>query len=92
MADAVRATDTAALSAWRDGWLVFENARLEDALPSVNAYRTRPISTGDRRVASLRLSGRFRARDSAGLLAVLPTILPVYAMTRGDGSVELQAR
>lgn len=91
-ADAVRVTDAAALSAWRNGWLVFENARLEDALSSVNAYRNLPITTSDPHVAALRLSGRFRAHDSAGLLTVLPTILPVYAMTRADGSVELQPR
>lgn len=92
LAGPVRVADATALSAWRDGWLVFENARLADALSSVNAYRTLPIITSDPRVASLRISGRFRAYDSTGLLAVLPTILPVYALTLGDGSVALQAR
>ncbi len=91
-AGTVRRADTRALSAWRDGWLVFENTPLGDALAAVNSYRSRPIVSTDPRIDALRLSGRFRSNDSAGLLAVLPTILPVAAVPRPDGGVELQAR
>lgn len=91
-AEAVRQTDTRALSAWRDGWLVFDNTPLSDALAAVNSYRTSPIVSADARTDTLRLSGRFRTNDSVGLVAVLPTILPVTAVPRPDGSVELQAR
>lgn len=88
---AVRQADAAALSAWREGWLVFENTPLAEALATINAYRTQPIEAADARVAALRLTGRFRANDSAGLLAVLPSILPLKVRPQADGSVQLQA-
>lgn len=89
--EAVRQADAAALSAWREGWLVFENTPLAEALATINAYRSLPIEAADARVAALRLTGRFRASDSAGLLAVLPSILPLRVRTQADGSVQLQA-
>ncbi|MEZ2299704.1 FecR family protein [Variovorax sp. RCC_210] len=88
----VRQTDTAALSAWRSGWLVFENTPLGDALAAVNSYRAQPILTTNTRIDAMRLSGRFRTNDSDGLVAVLPTILPLSAVSRPDGSVALQMR
>lgn len=91
-AAAVRQTDTAALSAWRNGWLVFENTPLGDALAAVNSYRAQPIVTTNTRIDAMRLSGRFRTNDSDGLVAVLPTILPLSAVSRPDGSVALQMR
>ncbi|NDZ18066.1 iron dicitrate transport regulator FecR [Variovorax sp. WS11] len=91
-AEAVRTSDAAAMSAWRDGWLVFENAPLGEALATINAYRATPIVAADARVEALRLTGRFRASESAGLVAALPTILPLTAASRPDGSVELRAR
>ncbi|MGJ7534422.1 MULTISPECIES: FecR family protein [unclassified Variovorax] len=91
-AAAVRQTDTAALSAWRNGWLVFENTPLGDALAAVNSYRARPIVSTSSRVDAMRLSGRFRTNDSDGLVAALPTILPLAAEPQPDGSVTLRTR
>lgn len=91
-AHVVRQVDTASLSAWRDGWLVFDNALLSEALKSINAYRARPIAAADPQVGTLRLTGRFRADDSAGLVAALPTILPVNTVLRPDGGVALSLR
>jgi transmembrane sensor len=88
----VRQTDTVALSAWRSGWLVFENTPLGDALAAVNSYRAQPILTTNTRIDAMRLSGRFRTNDSEGLVAALPTILPLSTTTRPDGSVALQMR
>ncbi len=90
-AEPVRQADAATLSAWREGWLVFENTPLAEALATVNAYRTQPIEAADARVAALRLTGRFRANDSAGLLAVLPSILPLRVRPQAGGGVQLQA-
>lgn len=90
--EAVRQADATALAAWREGWLVFENTPLAEALATVNAYRAQPIESADARVAALRLTGRFRAKDSAGLLAVLPSILPLRVHPEPDGSMQLQMR
>lgn len=91
-AGTVRQTDTAALSAWRGGWLVFENTPLGDALGAINSYRAQPIVTTNTRIDAMRLSGRFRTNDSDGLVAVLPTILPLAAEQRADGGVALRLR
>lgn len=87
-----RQSDTTAMSAWRDGWLVFENVRLDDALDTINAYRFQPIFSRDPRVLALRLSGRFRSDKSAELMRVLPTILPVESVPHQDGRMELRLR
>jgi transmembrane sensor len=90
--DLVRGKETESMSAWRTGWLVFDNIPLVDALATINTYRHQPILSRDGSVDQLRLSGRFRIQDSAGLLAALPAILPVTPQVLPDGSVELRAR
>lgn len=62
---------------WRDGWLVFDNTPLQEALPALNAYLSRPLKSADPRVGKLRLTARLRADDPQALLAALPLILPV---------------
>lgn len=88
----VRKADTSALAAWRDGWLVFDNTPLRDALATVNSFRTAPIVATEPSIERMRLSGRFRTNDSPGLLAALPSILPLFTVRRPDGSVELHRR
>jgi transmembrane sensor len=86
-----RQGDAAAPAGWRDGWLSFRDTRLREALASVNAYRSAPIVSTDSRVDAMRLTGRFPARDAAGLLALLPQVLPVTVRLREDGGAELAA-
>ncbi|MDC6169760.1 FecR family protein [Paucibacter sp. XJ19-41] len=78
-------------SAWREGWLVFDNIRLDEALPAINAHRTHAIIPGDPQVAALPLTGRFKADDSASLLQALPSILPLRIVARTDGRIELRS-
>lgn len=89
---AVRSVPAEQVAAWRDGWLIFDDARLDDALPAINAYRQQPIRLADARAGGLRLTGRFRAHDQRGLLRALPVILPLRVETLDDGSVRLAAR
>lgn len=88
----VRRVDTTSLSAWREGWLVFDATPLGEALATINAYRLQPIVSPDPRVNALRLTGRFRANGSAGLVDALPLTLPVTAQANPDGTVTLGAR
>ncbi|SHN31593.1 FecR family protein [Rhizobacter sp. OV335] len=87
-----RAGDAASLADWRDGWVTFQDTPLREALASVNAYRSAPIISTDSRVDAMRLTGRFPVRDAAGLLAVLPQVLPVTVRMRADGSAEIATR
>ena len=88
--DTVRRADTSQAGAWREGWLVFDNTRLDDALPLINAYRVHPVSTSDPRLAALPLTGRFRTTDTDALLRALPDILPLQVLTTRDGQTQLR--
>lgn len=82
---------TADASAWRTGWLVFNNALLEEALPAINAFRHQPFTLADEKTANLRLTGRFRARDQQSLSRALPAILPITLNPQAD-NVEIKAK
>lgn len=83
--------DADAASAWRSGWLVFNNTPLTDALPLINAYRQQPLTLADASAGQLRLSGRFRAQDQQALERALPVILPVQLIP-GDAETQLKSR
>lgn len=91
MAGPVRQMDVLDVAAWRGGWLVFDNTRLDEALPAINAFLGNPLVL-DPGAGALRLTGRFRAGDPSGLLAALTSILPVAATVQGDGGVRISRR
>ncbi|WP_271411982.1 FecR family protein [Pseudomonas sp. Q1-7] len=84
----VRRVDVAAITAWRQGKLVFNDAPLAEVAEEVSRYREKPLRVAAD-VASLRLSSVFRADDTDALLAALPRILPVRVRTHPDGSSEI---
>lgn len=84
--------DSSGHAEWRDGWLVFDNEPLADALLAINPYRKKPIRLADAKAGLLRLTGRFRADDSKSLLAALPKILPIAVAEQSDGSIEIRQR
>lgn len=88
--DTVRQADTSQAGAWREGWLVFDNTRLDEALPLINAFRIHAVVTHDPRVAALPLTGRFRTTDTDALLRALPDILPLQVSTARDGQARLR--
>lgn len=91
VAGPVRRIDVLDAAAWRSGWLVFDNTRLDEALPAVNAFLGTPMAL-DPNAAALRLTGRFRADDPQGFLAALPIVLPVAVTARPGGGVRIAAR
>ncbi|RYF50654.1 MAG: iron dicitrate transport regulator FecR [Comamonadaceae bacterium] len=78
-------------AAWRHGWLVFDNTRLDEALPAINAFLASPLQL-DANASGLRLTGRFRANDPNNLLMALPAALPVTVAAQADGVVRISAR
>lgn len=85
------AVNAAALTAWRQGKLVFDNATLAEVVAEVSRYRSQPLRVAPK-VAQLRLSSTFRTDDSDALLRALPSILPVAIKAHADGSSEIIAK
>ncbi|WLG99418.1 FecR family protein [Pseudomonas beijingensis] len=81
-----------ALTAWRNGKLVFNDAPLSEVAEEVSRYRLQPLRVGSAAVGKLRLTSVFRADDPEALLKALPNILPVAVRSLDDGSQEIIAR
>lgn len=84
--------DAAALTAWRHGKLVFDNAPLAEVVAEVSRYRAQPLRVAPGKVAGLRLSSTFNVDDTDALLRALPSILPVAIKVHADGSSEIIAK
>lgn len=80
--------DAAALTAWRSGKLVFNDASLAQVAEEVSRYREHPLKVAPK-AAKLRLSSTFRVDDTDALLRALPSILPVTVVAHADGSQEI---
>ena len=83
------AVDANAVTAWRRGKLVFDNAPLSEVVVEVSRYRAQPLHVAPGKAAALRLSSTFSTDDPDALLRALPSILPVQVKTRPDGSSEI---
>ncbi|WP_335944506.1 FecR family protein [Pseudomonas sp. G166] len=86
------AINAEALTAWRNGKLVFNNAPLSEVAQEVSRYRANPLRVGSAAVGNLRLTSVFRSDNPEALLKALPNILPVAVRTLDDGSQEIIAR
>ncbi|MFK3771086.1 FecR family protein [Pseudomonas sp. NPDC089406] len=86
------AVDAGALTAWRQGKLVFDNAPLSEVVAEVSRYRAQPLRVAPGKVANLRLSSTFSTDDPDALLRALPSILPVAVKQHADGSSEIIAK
>jgi transmembrane sensor len=75
--------DVERVTSWRRGQLIFENARLEDAIAELNRYSTTRIELGDAELADLRISGAFATGRPTVFVEALTAYFPVEA-TRAD--------
>ncbi len=89
--DRIQTVDVSSLSAWREGWLVFQDTPLGEALATINAYRRVPMMALAS-VSQMKFSGRFRASDTQGLVTTLASILPITADASVDGVVTFRPR
>lgn len=86
------AVNADALTAWRTGKLVFNNATLGEVAREVSRYREQPLRVSTPAVGNLRLTSVFKANDTDALLKALPHILPVAVRALPDGSQEIISR
>ncbi len=80
-----------ALTAWRNGKLVFNDAPLGEVAREVSRYREQPLRVSTA-ASKLRLTSVFNANDTDALLKALPHILPVSVRELPDGSQEIISR
>ncbi len=75
--------DAAAITGWRDGWLLFDDVPLGRAVAEVNRYRRVPIRLSSD-VSDWRISGSFRTDQSASFLDAVATSLPATIVRSGN--------
>jgi transmembrane sensor len=78
--------------AWREGAVVFEGEPLSQALMEVRRYTPTHIVLMGSKVASLRISGRFRTDDVAGFFQALQAALPIRVSQPNQGVVYIEPR
>jgi transmembrane sensor len=77
--------------AWRSGKLVLDNLELNDALPLINRYLSKPVMVADHTTGSIRLGGIYNIKDLNSLVASLPKVLPVYLTRNKEGNPVLNS-
>jgi transmembrane sensor len=78
-------------TSWRRGEIVFDGEPLGSAVQEYNRYLTRKLVIGDRKLASLRLGGRFMTSNPDGFLTALNQAFGVHAVEGGPNQLLLTA-
>jgi transmembrane sensor len=86
---AVQTIDAGQVDGWVEGWLTFSDAPLGRVVADANRYSLRKLRLAAPGLAELRLSGRFRAGDSAAIAATMARVLPVRVDESGEDPVLL---
>lgn len=85
--------DPADVGAWKQGWLVFRNARLPEVVARWNDYLAQPLRLApDAELRDMRMTGRYAVRDPQAFLDALTLVLPLRVERNGGGAIELAPR
>lgn len=76
-------------SAWTSGMLSFDAARLEDAIAEANRYSLAKIRLSDPATGELRITGAYRASDTAGFARALAASFGLDVTTDAHGDIVL---
>lgn len=77
--------------AWRSGKLVIDDLALNDALPLINRYLSKPVMVADHSTGTIRLGGIYNIKELNKLVASLPKVLPVYLTRNKEGNPVLNS-
>lgn len=69
---------------WREGYLTFHETVLADAIAQFNRYNLRQITIDDPTIASIRISGSFRATNAEAFVRLLENGYGIHAHTTED--------
>ena len=78
------------LLSWRNGYLIFRDTTLAEAVAEFNRYNTRHIFIADPAIAAIRVGGSFRATNTDAFLWLLQNGFPVRVESSA-GEVILKA-
>lgn len=81
--------DTGEAPDWQQGYARFEDETLADAAEVLNRYPGDQLIVRDPRVASLRVTGNFKAGNAERFGRTLEEIYPVRVVRRGPGRLEV---
>ena len=88
----MRATDGDKATSWRRGKLVFDSARLADAIAEVNRYSDTKIQLADPSLGNIRISGSFSTGRSDIFVEAVTTYFQIEVGESHDHAVVLRAR
>ena len=75
--------DVAKTLAWREGRLIYDNARLADVITDINRYRQKKIVLADEMLGEIRLTTTFTVDQSDQILIGLAATKPVVVEDQG---------
>lgn len=87
----VRAADLKRVVSWRNGQIVFENERLEDAVAEMNRYSRKQIVLSDSELASLKISGAFNTGDTGTFVEALTAYFPIERTKAEEDKIVLKS-
>jgi len=74
---------------WRKGLVHFSDTPLSQAIQEMERYGPTGLVVRDPAIADLRIGGSYASAHPAELAKVLPSLLPVRLVPRGDGTMEV---
>jgi transmembrane sensor len=81
--------DVSAITAWRDGRVVFRNTPLVEVIREINRYLEQPIRLTDPRLQRQRVTASFLLDDPEALIKSLPRVLNLQVRQLADGTLLL---
>lgn len=82
--------DIGEVADWKQGWLVFRNTRLPEAIARWNDYLRQPLRLDDDgALREMRVTGTYRLSDPQAFLNGLGVMLPVRTARAADGATEI---
>lgn len=85
----VRRADEAAAEHWREMRVAFDDKPLSDVVAEMNRYSVLQLVIEDPRVASLRITGRFRVGDNVRFARGLARLYPIRPVQDGPARLKL---
>lgn len=76
--------DPAGALGWIEGRLSFRNTPLSEVVAQANRYSSTKLVLADAALSDIRLSGNFKAGDSASIASAAELILPIRVVAKGS--------